>query len=210
MRSTSSPLRRWRLLLIWLTLLSAGCAGVGVMASSDPLVKLNDADYLFTRQNRPLIAERLIMEAMTIYQQQDDARGLGHANRAYADLLLSASVSGKWSTHYRQHGFEDRTVTYENRTAKAAEYYTRALGHYARAADRLRGTVHYDELTNVYFNMAYSYLQLNDHIKACHFYDETLAAYQENIRRNPNAKPFSPTATVADIVDKQKEQANCT
>lgn len=135
--------------------LSAGCAGVGVVATTDPLTKLNDAEDLFVRLDRPLIAERLIKEAMTIYQEQDNFHGLGNAHREYADLLLSTSVSKKWAKFYRENGFQDKTVTFENRAAKALEYYAKALEYYARASDQLRNANRYDSLTNVYFNMAY-------------------------------------------------------
>lgn len=189
--------------------LFAGCAGVGVVATSDPQTKLNDAEDLFLRQDRPLIAERLIREAMAIYQEQGDFHGLGNANREYADLLLSPSISGKWNTYYRENGFQDKTVTYDNRTAKASEYYAKAVDSYVRAVDQLRSTNRYDALTNVYFNMAYSYYRLNDRVQACHFYDETLGAYNENIRRNPSATPFSTSGTVADLVAAKKKQAGC-
>ena len=58
------------LLLIPLSglLLLAGCAGVGIVSTSDPLTKLNDAEYLFMRQDRPYPAERLIQEAISIYR----------------------------------------------------------------------------------------------------------------------------------------------
>lgn len=190
-------------------LLLVGCAGVGVVSSSDPLTKLNDAENLLTRQDRPLIAERLIREAIAIYQERDDAHGLGNAHREYAELLRAPSVSGKWQKYYRENGFQDRTVTFENRIAKSAEYYAKALEYYARASVQHRDANRYDSLTNVYFNMAWSYYQLGDQSKACNFYDQTLAAYNENIRRNPNAKPFSPTGTVADLVEAKKKQAGC-
>ena len=49
---------------------------MGVVATSDPHVKLNDAENLFITQNRPLPAERLFREAMAIYQDRDDPHGL--------------------------------------------------------------------------------------------------------------------------------------
>lgn len=75
----------------------SGCAGMGIVATSDPLAKLNDSEDLFERQGRPLPAERLIREAMVIYEERDDAHGLGNANRQYGDLLRSPAVL-KWGT----------------------------------------------------------------------------------------------------------------
>ena len=194
---------------VLMAFLFVGCSGVGVVATSDPLAKLNDAEDLFGRQDRPLIAERLIREAMAIYQERGDSHGLGNAHREYADLLLSPSVSGKWEKFYRESGFQDKTVAYENRKGKASEYYVKALDHYALAAEEVRNANRYDSLTNVYFNMAYSHYQLNDLAKACRFFDKTLGAYNENIRRNPSAKPFAPSGTVAELVALKKKQAGC-
>jgi hypothetical protein len=84
----------------------SACTGVGIVASSDPLVKLNDADYLFTRENRPVPAEILIQEATVIYQERDDPHGLGNANREYGDFLRSQAVVN-WETAYRRNGFFD-------------------------------------------------------------------------------------------------------
>lgn len=195
--------------LVVAALLTTGCAGIGVVATTDPLAKLNDAEDLLLRQNRPLIAERLIREAITIYQEQSNFHGLGNAHRGYADLIMSPTVSGKWEKFYRDNGFQDKTVTYDNRATKAAEYYVKAIEYYGRAIDEVRKVNRYDLLTNVYYNMAYSYKRIDDRVNACRFYDETLGAYNENIRRNPGVKPFTPTGTVPDLVAAKKKQIGC-
>ncbi|MDR0781800.1 MAG: hypothetical protein LBF16_14105 [Pseudomonadales bacterium] len=197
------------LAFLFVVLLTTDCAGVGVVATSDPLQKLNNAEELFMRQDRPLLAELLIKEAMTIYQEQNDAHGLGNAHREYADLLLSPSVSGKWGNYYRSNGFLDKAVTYDNRATKASEYYTKAVEYYGQAVAQLREAGRYDSLTNVYFNMAYSFSRLDDRVNACRFYDEALNAYNENIHRNPGVTPYSPSGTVADLVAEEKMQAGC-
>ncbi len=191
-------------------LLLSGCAGVGVITSSDPLTKLNDAEYLFMRQDRPLLAERLIREAIVIYQEQRDFHGLGNAHREYADLLLSPSVTGKWQKFYREHGFQDTSVTFENRIEKASEYYSKALEYYALAESKLREANQFDLLTNVYFNMGWSAYRLDDRKKSCAFYDQALEAYNENINRHPKAKPYSPTGSIPELLEGQKKLVGCT
>ncbi len=187
-------------------LLLVGCAGVGIVATSDPLTKLNDAEDLFMRQDRPLPAEQLIREAMAIYHERDDPQGLGHAHREYADLLRSQSITGKWQNHYRANGFLDKSVTFENRIAKSSEFYSKALEYYARAETKLREANRFDSLTNVYINMALSSSQLDDRVKACAFYNKGLEAYAENIRRNPGAKP---QGAVPEFVGSQKKRLGC-
>ena len=197
------------LCIVLIVVFLVGCAGVGVVASSDPLTKLNDAESLFQEQDRPLIAERLIREAIVIYQERDDPHGLGNAHREYADLLRSPSVTGKWQKFYRDNGFQDRTVTFENRLAKASEYYAKAIEYYQRAEKQEREANRFDALSNTYYNMAWSYLMLNDRPKACGYYDRTLEVYAENMKRNPGAKPYSPSGTIADLVASAKRRARC-
>ncbi|MFI4939630.1 MAG: hypothetical protein ACHP7O_04700 [Burkholderiales bacterium] len=190
-------------------LLLVGCAGVGIVATSDPLRKLQDAEDLYGRQDRALPAERLIWEAIAIYQERDDPHGLGNAYRAYADFLRSPSIFGKEGKAYRENKFRDQSVTLGNLKDKSLGYYSKALEQYARAEKPLRDANQFDALTNVYFNMAYSSLMLNEHTKACSYYDQTLNVYAENIRLNPSAKPYSPSGTVPELVQSLQKRADC-
>src|SRR4051794_34709357 len=131
--------------LLLAALLLGGCSGFGIVATSDALAKLNDAEDLFMRQQRPLPAERLIREAMAIYQERDDQHGLGNANREYGDLLRSAAIL-KWETVYRRDGFQDKSITFDNRLQKASEFYKTAISHYERAAAQKRESGQYDAL----------------------------------------------------------------
>ena len=73
------------LTLSTLTAVLTACSGFGVPQQADPLAKLNQAESLFLEQDRPLMAEMLILEAMSIYKTQNNLHGLGNANREYAD-----------------------------------------------------------------------------------------------------------------------------
>lgn len=134
------------------SLLLVGCAGFGIVASSDPLTKLNNAEYLFLTQNRPLPAERLIRESIEIYQERDDPHGLGHAHSQYGNLLRSPAVT-RWEKVYRRDGFLDKSVTFDNRFAKASEHDSKALEYYRRAEKQHRESAKFDELTNLYYNI---------------------------------------------------------
>lgn len=188
----------------------SGCAGVGIVATSDPLAKLNDSEDLFMRQARPLPAERLIREAMVIYEERGDAHGLGNANRQYGDLLRSPAVL-KWEKVYRRDGFQDKSITFDNRLEKANDFYRKAITYYERAEQEHRRAEKYDALTNVHFNMAWSYLNVNERDKACSYYDKTVEAYDENIRRNPGAKPHIPpgSGSFSEFIASAKRRADC-
>lgn len=190
--------------------LLTGCAALGVSASSDPVTKLNDADRLIWDQGRPFPAEKLIFEAMEIYQNQKDSRGIARAYRDYGALLQSGAVI-KHEKIYRENGFRDKSVTFDNRDVKSKEYFTKALESYQAAEKQLRDTEKFDELANLYFNMAWTSNRLGDKQNTCAFYDKSLAANNENIRHNPTAKPrFSlGYSSPADEVAALKKRAGC-
>jgi tetratricopeptide (TPR) repeat protein len=155
-----------RLAVIAVTTSFVACAGIGVVDSPDPLGKLNTAEYLFQKENRPVPAETLIQEAIVIYEKRDDPHGLGNANRTYGDFLRSAAVFN-WRDAYRRNGFLDRSVTYDNRLEKASERYSKALEYYRLAETQEMAAGKYDALTNVYYNMALSNFALGARKEAC-------------------------------------------
>ena len=191
-------------------LLLSACAGVGIVSTSDPLLKLNDAEVLFMRKDRPLPAERLIQEAMAIYQERDDPHGLGNAYREYGDLLRSPAVARDEGV-YRRDGFRDKSITFDNRLSKANEYYTKALEYYRLAEQQELAAGKYDALTNVYYNMAWCHWMLHELEEACADYDLALKAYGENTQRNPTAHPYVPhdSGTVADWLASAKRRVGC-
>jgi tetratricopeptide (TPR) repeat protein len=187
----------------------SSCAGVGVVDSTDPLVKLNDAEFLFMNKNRPVPPETLILEATAIYQKRDDPHGLGNANRAYGDFLRSQAVVN-WQAAYRRNGFFDRSVTYDHRLEKALEHYTKALEYYRLAETQELAAGKYDALTNVYYNMALSKFALGAQAEACVDYDRALQAYNDNMQRNSTAHPHGTNlGTVPETIAAAKKRADC-
>jgi tetratricopeptide (TPR) repeat protein len=192
------------------SLLLGACAGVGIVATSDPRAKLEDAEDLFMRQGRPLPAERLIREATAIYEERNDSHGLANAYRDYGDLLRSPAVA-KWETVYRRDGFLDKSVTFDNRSARATEHYLKALQYYRLAEQQYRDARTFDRLTNVYYNMAGTHLKLGERDKGCSYYDQSVGTYAENIKQNPTAKPYVPpgSGSFADFIATAKRRAGC-
>ena len=201
----------WSASLLATAFLLSGCAGVGIVSTSDPGVKLDDAEVLFQKRNRPLPAEELIQEALVIYQERNDPHGLGNAHREYGDLLRSPAVVS-WEPAYRKHGgFLDKSITFDNRLAKASEQYSIALENYRRAEQQELAANKYDALTNVYYNMAWSNLALGARDEACTDFDRSLQAYNENMRRNPTAHPYGArdSRSLPDTLALAKQQAGC-
>jgi len=64
-------------------LLFTGCSAAFVVATFDPYKKPGHASALLD-VGRPLPAERLILEAIDIFQKKDDPQGLAFAYNEYA------------------------------------------------------------------------------------------------------------------------------
>jgi tetratricopeptide (TPR) repeat protein len=155
-------------------------------------------------------SKEAIMAVMAIYQERDDQHGLGNANREYGDLLRSRAIL-KWETVYRRDGFQDKSITFDNRREKASEFYRKALTHYEKAATQKRESEEFGALTNVYFNMAWSHYMLNERDRACASYDRAVEAYNENIAANPSAKPYIPpgSGSFAEFIGSHKRRVGC-
>jgi tetratricopeptide (TPR) repeat protein len=181
-----------------------GCAGVGVVARSDPKAKLADATYLFDRQDRPLIAERLIREAIEICEGTADQDCLAEAYRTYGFFFRSPSVDGKWSKQYREYGFLDKTATFDSRYLKSIEYFERARDIYARLEQ-------FDRLTNVNLNIGFTYALLRETQSACRSFDESAANNRENVRRNPKSTVALPNsfASFDEFIAQKKKEVGC-
>lgn len=165
--------------------LVASCSGVGVLESSDPAVKLDQANQLLYRQDRPLIAERLIREAIDIYRQEGNESGLAEAYRAYGFFFRANAIEGKWFNYYKKNGFLEPNATFESRHPKSIEYFNKAGAIFAKEG-------RYDRLTNIHFNSGITYVLMGEFKAACQAFDTSLDDFRENMRRNPNAKPNVP------------------
>ncbi len=175
------------------------------------MTKLNDAQVLFAERNRPIPAEKLIQEAIVIYEQRDDAHGLGNAWREYADFLESPAVTAWDSSDNDLGNFHDETVNSGDRQTVVAQLYRRALSYYDRAESELKVARQYDALTNVYFNSAWAHWKLGEIAEACADYNLAIDAYHENMEINPRAKPFAGRqgGTVDEAVASMKQRAGC-
>ncbi len=183
-----------------------GCAGVGVIQSSDPEVKISDAKHLmrYPNPNRPLIAERLIRETITICNNSKSEKCLGNAYNAYGWFFQEESVS-RYTHVYKKQGFLHPTATYETRYKMAEEYFRKAEGIQ-------KDTLQHDKLTNTYFGLGvlYSYYLLKPEL-ACAAYSKSEKAYLRNIESNPQANVTLPEgySTYSDFLAPEKEKAGC-
>lgn len=158
-----------------LGLLLSACAAMLVPETSDPAKKLAWARELIESQNRPLPAERLIVEATNIYQSQQNELGLAEAYRVYGLFFMSRAV-GRHQGFYEKSGFVDRTANYATRYQRAIEYFDKALVLLEKNKD-------VQWITNVHALKAFTYEDMNDKPAACRAYDQSLVSHRA-IREN--------------------------
>jgi len=159
---------RWKTFVLGMITLQAGCAAVGVTSTSDPAKKLDDAMSLLNVGDRPLPAERLIIEARDIYTGRGDRLGLANAYRTYALFLRSKPVT-EYEDFYIENGFMDKSMTFNTRYDGAIDYLKRAQAIYlAEGKD--------DMLSNVYFHLGMVSKLNNDLPGACAYLDQSAKA----------------------------------
>ncbi len=192
-----------------LSLLLSSCVYVSFPESSDPAIQLQEASRHMT-QNQPLAAERLIMEAMHTYEAGNNPEGLGNACRDFGILLRSNAVTQREQT-YREAGFLDNSISYDNRQEKSGEYLDKAIAQYNEAASRYQRQGRYDLLSTLYYTQGEVYLLQNNNSMACSAYDQSRAAYAESAVRNSSTKADVPNgySSFHDAIAAAKKQAGC-
>jgi tetratricopeptide (TPR) repeat protein len=190
------------ILLILAIIILGGCAAVGVPSTSDPIEKLKWADELYSR-GRPFPAEKLINEAIIICKENNNSECLGKAYLSYGFFLRSPSIKENQST-YKEYGFLNKDITFDNRLVKSKEYFDKAITEYLK-------TKRYDYLTNAYLNLGFAYYFLGEHKSECEPYRISLEYNQKNIKMNPNKKISLPKgfSTYEDYIAVQQKRAGC-
>jgi tetratricopeptide (TPR) repeat protein len=193
-----------RAMVLTLSLSVGACAGFGVVETSDPATKLSDAADLFERQGRPLLAEKLIREAIVIYEKNGDEIGLADAYRTYGFFFRSPSIR-KWGRYYREHGFLDKSASIDLNLPKSIEYFEKAANIFARHR-------RFDALTNVNLNIGLTRIALGEQSAACEAFERSLRSNRDNLRENPNAKPAPPRhfSTYDEYIARVKKDYGCT
>jgi len=181
--------------------LLAGCAAALVPLTSDPAEKLAWAGAL-QKQDRPIPAQPLIREAITIYQEQKNEMGLAKAYRAYGLFLTSKAVAN-WSKFYQEYGFMDQS-TYDTRFQKALDYYEKSL----TIADKNEYT---EMLPNIHLLMASAYKTLQQNDAACSSFNKSLGAHQALKKINPQRQVYVLPGynSYEGLIEDLKNQTGC-
>jgi tetratricopeptide (TPR) repeat protein len=165
--------------------------------------KARTGSNLYQKQNRVILADRLFKEALDIYQSKNEEAGPAETYRQYAFFLVSPAVENR-EPHFRKDGFLlDRSITYDTRHVKAIEYFHKAGDLYDKNA-------RYDLLSNIDMSMGKVYLsRIGDQVKACQYFDKSLADHEEFRQSHPDEKIQLPAGleSYADHVAMIKERS---
>jgi len=183
----------------------SGCAAMLVPSTNDPDQKIGWATVLLEEQRRPLPAEKLIIEAIQLYKEQNNEKGLAEAYRTYGFFFRSAVVGeSPWRRSYEKYGFLDKTVKFESRYSKSIEYFMLADNIFERL-----GLL--DRRSNLYFNMGMTYELAKDLPSACEAYSESLKLNAAALQKNPTMIILlpAPYKTYAEALEPYQKRAQC-
>ncbi|GGZ11311.1 hypothetical protein [Shewanella fodinae] len=188
---------------ICLGFLLTACAATLVPVTNDPMEKLAWAEELFSKQERPIPAEKLINEAITICSKENDFNCLGKANLEYGFFFRSPSLQ-KWEKFYKENGFLAKDVTYENRLIESKKYFEIAISYFAQERN-------FGALTNAYLNLGFAYHFLGQHEKECAPYEKSLEFNLMAIEKNPELPTALPQgfSSFKEYIESQQKRAGC-
>jgi tetratricopeptide (TPR) repeat protein len=192
-----------RHIIVILTLISlAGCAAALVPYTSDPKQKISDAYWLFDDKQRALPAQKLILEAIEIYEKDGNKSGLAEAYVAYAVFLRSYAVD-KYSEHYKETGFNNGNISFKDRYKGSIEYFKKSRDIYEDKQE-------YDNLTNIYLHMGFTYLTNNNVPKGCEMFIKSLDMNKLFMSKKPDVKlNLGGFKSYKDYIDNKMQLAKC-
>jgi tetratricopeptide (TPR) repeat protein len=166
--------------VLFFVLTLTACSAALVPYTSDPNQKVAQAKWLFEEKHRAIPAEKLLNEAKAIYLEKNDEAGLAELNRVYGLFLNSYAVE-RWQEKYKENGFIEPEVTFENRFTKSIEYFEKAEVFHTKNEN-------YGELTNIYLRMGFTYSNAGNVDQACSKLDKSIVENTKFMERNPDAK----------------------
>jgi hypothetical protein len=194
---------RHAVVALMVPLLLEACSAVGVPATSDPYVKLSQADYLWRESGRVMQARRRIDEAVAIFEERGDKHGLAEAYRAYGLIARIGGMNPDPIVVIKPGGVGHIAPSREELDLSDG-FLTRALG-LATEAQR------FDLVTNLNFLLGNNQVLRGEPLKSCPFYDLSLAASHETEKQQPGITVKLPPGgrSMGEVLARAKREAGC-
>jgi tetratricopeptide (TPR) repeat protein len=185
-------MRKTSVLLIIL-LLIVGCSAALVPYTSDPSKKIDQA-YALMDSGRPLPAEKLIDDALEIYQKEGNELGIAEVYHTYGNLY-------KTGIYYSSSRVSERRV-------KTKE---EAVGYFQKAVDLYLNHNDFIGAAKCQFGIGQVYWVVGKKTEACAALDDSLASYNKAKERDPAARmPFRYHETeFPKVIQYTKEGVGC-
>lgn len=177
-------------------LVLSACSAAGVMESGDPAVKLEQAQGLLKSQ-RAIPAERLVKEAIGIYEKQGDKVGLAKAYMVYGLMITSDTYKG----------YGNSVDIHEQNGKVAISYMEKALSLSGQANDPEGQRFASIQLARLYKTEGYK-------DKSCRAYDMSSKYHAEARAKYPSRVTFVPPKYINNggwdaMVTEEKAQVPC-
>ncbi|VAW64798.1 hypothetical protein MNBD_GAMMA10-1394 [hydrothermal vent metagenome] len=148
-------------IIIFLSYILSGCSAVDIVETNDPHMKIEQA-LLLINSNRPIPADKLIVQAIRIFKESNDSIGLVRAYRLRGDFLISSQVENN-ENFFNKYGFILDGKIYDNRHEKAIDYFI--ITKNLIKADKRNL---YSALTQIHMKLAKTYSDhTNNHKEVC-------------------------------------------
>lgn len=190
-----------RALLLFVTLMLAGCAAASVPAIDNPDVKLGQADYLMNGSGRIMQARRMTEQAMMTFEERKDEAGLARAYREYGLVALAG-------------GLRNDPIILRNPKVSfqpSPEDLQGAEIHLKHARELSAKTKQTDLVANIDFVMGNMEMMRGNPSAACPYYDHAIQDFGEAKAQRPDAKFELPTGIndPVELVARAKKDAGC-
>jgi len=155
-----------RFIAVALLISLMGCAGVGLVATSDPIKKLMQAEYLM-QEDRALLAELTVKDAIKIFNENNDELGLADAYHTFGNLYKHPSYHGRWKPHFEKAGTYDGS-------------YMKSIYNYEKAMKLFKKHNIGNGVTKCLVGIGNVYGIKGDTKKECEYYDKALDYYWQS------------------------------
>lgn len=150
--------------IIILLALIAGCSGVGHVATSDPNRKIGQA-YSLMSQDRLLLAEDMIRQALASFESAGDQLGMAEAYNAYGNLYKNdLYINGRWKAKFKELGTYDGT-------------YMKSIESFSKCRDLFKQIQDGSGEAKCLLGAGNAYGLRGDNIKECEYYKRALSTY---------------------------------